>query len=90
MLADERGVLVPFRDPAAIAAQVNDLIDNEAKRHAMRKRAYLFGRSIIWQRVVERYKESFERARGERRNFTPRGFTASLLTKLRRAAPAQA
>ncbi len=81
MLADERGVLVPFRDPAAIAAQVNDLIDNEAKRHAMRKRAYLFGRSMIWQRVVERYKESFERARGERRNFAPRGFTAKALDK---------
>ena len=50
MLADGRGVLVPFRDPAALAEQVIGLLDNEAKRHAMRKRAYLFGREMIWPR----------------------------------------
>jgi glycosyltransferase involved in cell wall biosynthesis len=81
MLAEERGILVPFRDPDALAAKVNELLDNEAKRHAMRKRAYLFGRSMIWPRVAERYKESFERARVERRNFTAPGFTAKALDK---------
>jgi glycosyltransferase involved in cell wall biosynthesis len=81
MLAEERGVLVPFRDPNALAAQVIDLIDNEAKRHAMRKRAYMFGRSMIWPEVAHRYRESFERARAERRNFTPPGFTAKALDK---------
>jgi glycosyltransferase involved in cell wall biosynthesis len=81
MLAEERGVLVPFRDPAALAVQVIDLIDNEAKRHAMRKRAYMFGRSMIWPQVAHRYRESFERARAERRNFTPPGFTAKALDK---------
>jgi glycosyltransferase involved in cell wall biosynthesis len=81
MLAEERGVLVPFHDPNALAAQVIDLIDNEAMRHAMRKRAYLFGRSMIWPRVAERYRESFERARSERRNFSPPGFTAKALDK---------
>ncbi len=79
MLAEERGVLVPFHDPDALAAQVNALLDNEAMRHAMRKRAYLFGRSMIWPQVVERYRESFERARSERRNFTAPGFTAKSL-----------
>lgn len=81
MLAEERGVLVPFRDPSALAAQVIDLIDNEAKRHAMRKRAYLFGRSMIWPQVAQRYRESFERARSERRNFTAPSFTAKALDK---------
>jgi glycosyltransferase involved in cell wall biosynthesis len=71
MLADERGVLVPFRDPPALAAQVIDLLDNEAKRHAMRKRAYMFGRDMIWPQVARRYLESFARARAEKRNFTP-------------------
>src|SRR5207344_1120253 len=42
MLAEERGALVPFRDPAALAAKVTELLDDEAGRHAMRKRAYLF------------------------------------------------
>jgi len=81
LLAEERGVLVPFHDPDALAAQVNDLLDNEAKRHAMRKRAYLFGRSMIWPKVAQRYWESFERARSERRNFAAPGFTAKALDK---------
>ncbi len=53
--------------------QVIDLLDNEAKRHAMRKRAYLFGREMIWPQVARRYMESFERARAERRHFVPPG-----------------
>ena len=81
MLAEERGALVPFRDPAALAEQVIDLLDNEAKRHAMRKRAYLFGREMIWPQVARRYMESFERARAERRHFTPPGFTVKALDK---------
>ncbi|MBN1757309.1 MAG: glycosyltransferase family 4 protein, partial [Chitinispirillaceae bacterium] len=79
MLAGDRGVLVPFHDPDAIAVQVNRLLDNEAERHAMRKRAYLFGRSMIWPRVAERYRETFERARAERRNFTAPVLTAKSL-----------
>ncbi len=79
MLAEERGALVPFRDPAALAEQVVDLLDNEAKRHAMRKRAYQFGREMIWPQVARRYMESFERARAERRHFTPPGFTVKAL-----------
>jgi glycosyltransferase involved in cell wall biosynthesis len=81
MLADGRGALVPFHDPAALAEQVIDLLDNESKRHAMRKRAYLFGREMIWPIVARRYMESFERARAERRHFTPPGFTAKALDK---------
>ena len=81
MLAEERGALVPFRDPAALAEKVIDLLDNEAKRHAMRKRAYLFGREMIWPKVARRYMESFERARAERRHFTPPGFTVKALDK---------
>src|SRR4029453_13023246 len=58
MLADKGGVLVPFRAPPALAAAVTDLLDNEAKRHAMRKRAYMFGREMIWPQVARRYLES--------------------------------
>ena len=67
MLADERGALVPFSDPQALAAQVIDLLGNESKRHAMRKRAYLFGRDMIWPQVARRYMKTFERARAEHR-----------------------
>jgi glycosyltransferase involved in cell wall biosynthesis len=81
MLAEGRGALVPFRDPTALAKQVIDLLDNEAKRHAMRKRAYMFGRAMIWPQVAQRYMETFKRARTERRYFMPPGFTAKALDK---------
>src|ERR1051326_742451 len=79
MLAEGRGALVPFRDPEAMAAQVVDLLDNETKRHAMRKRAYLFGRAMIWPQVARRYMESFDRARAERRHFIAPGFKVKAL-----------
>lgn len=69
MLADGRGVLVPFRDPAAMADAVIDLVEHEVERHAMRKKAYLFGRAMTWPRVAAGYRECFERARNERRHF---------------------
>ena len=81
MLADGRGVLVPFRDPDVLAEQVINLLDNEAERQAMRKRAYLFGRSMIWSEVAQLYMKSFERARVERRHYIPPGFIAKALNK---------
>ena len=81
MLAEGRGALVPFHDPAALAEQVIDLLDNEPKRHAMRKRAYLFGRAMVWPQVARNYMESFERARAEHRHFTPPGFAVKPLDK---------
>lgn len=63
LLADGRGILVPFRDSQAIARQVLYLLDDEAERNAIRKRAYLFGRHMIWPEVAKRYRESFDRAR---------------------------
>jgi len=81
MLAEDRGALIPFRDPQALAQQVNDLLDNEAGRHAMRKRAYLFGRDMIWPQVARRYIQSFERARTERRHFAAAEFAVKPLDK---------
>ncbi|MFH1022229.1 MAG: glycosyltransferase family 4 protein [Planctomycetota bacterium] len=66
ILQEGRGRLVPFRDSAAVAAAVKDLLENEAERHAMRKRAYLFGREMIWSKVSHGYIDSFRKARGER------------------------
>ncbi len=81
MLADERGVLVPFSDPQALAEQVIELLDNESKRHAMRKRAYIFGRDMIWPQVARRYMKTFERARAERRHFAQAEFAFKALDK---------
>ena len=81
MLADERGALVPFSDPQALADQVIDLLGNESKRHAMRKRAYLFGRDMIWPQVSRRYMKTFERARAEHRHFAAAEFAIKPLDK---------
>jgi glycosyltransferase involved in cell wall biosynthesis len=81
MLAEERGVLVPFGDPQALADQVIDLLGNESKRHAMRKRAYLFGRDMIWSQVARRYMQSFERARAEHRYYAAAEFAVKPLDK---------
>ena len=81
MLAEERGVLVPFRDPAALAEQVIELLDNEAKRNGMRKRAYLYGREMIWPQVARHYMKSFQRAKVERRHFSPPGFVVKALDR---------
>jgi glycosyltransferase involved in cell wall biosynthesis len=66
LLADGRGILVPFEDPGAIADAVLDLLENEAKRHAMRKRAYLHSRATTWPRTARAYMASFQRARFDR------------------------
>jgi len=81
MLSDGRGVLVPFNDPERLAEQVINLLNNEADRHAMRKRAYMFGRSMIWPEVAKSYMKSFDRARVERRHYVSPGFTAKALDK---------
>jgi len=66
LLDDRRGALVPFQDPAAIANKTIELLDTPAIRHAMRKRAYLFAREMVWKRVAQGYMESFARVRGDR------------------------
>ena len=81
ILSDGRGVLFPFRDHEALSKQVINLLDNEAERHSMRKRAYMFGRAMIWSEVAQRYMESFECARTERRHYIPAGFISNALDK---------
>ena len=71
LLDDRRGALVPFQNPDAIAQKTIELLDTPALRHAMRKRAYLFGRAMIWKRVAQGYMESFGRVRSDRME-TPR------------------
>jgi glycosyltransferase involved in cell wall biosynthesis len=66
LLDGARGALVPFDDPEAIAAKTIELLDNGTARHAMRKRAYLYARDMVWHRVAQQYMGSFERVYNER------------------------
>src|SRR5213593_1242720 len=66
LLADDRGVLVPFGDAQAIAREVIGLLRDETRRTAIRKNAYKLGREMVWSNVGRLYLRSFESARLER------------------------
>ncbi len=66
LLADGRGVLVPFADSQAIAREVIGLLGDDTRRLAMRERAYVLGRSMTWDHVSQLYLRSFDRALEER------------------------
>ncbi|MCX6624690.1 MAG: glycosyltransferase family 4 protein, partial [Acidobacteria bacterium] len=63
LLADDRGVLVPFADGGAIAHEVVALLGDDTRRHAMRKNAYRIGREMVWSNVAQLYMRSFELSR---------------------------
>lgn len=66
MLADGRGRMVPFSNPEAIAEQINDLLDNDVARHAMRKKAYTFSREAVWRETSRKYLQVFSEVRQNR------------------------
>jgi len=73
MLAEDRGRIVPFHNPDAMAAQIIDLLGNDVERHAMRKKAYLFSRDAVWNEVSRKYLRLFSEVRQIRtRNPRPR------------------
>ena len=63
LLDGDRGILVPFGDADAIADNILTLLTDEPLRHAMRKRAYMMGREMIWAKTIERYADAFAQAR---------------------------
>lgn len=64
LLDEERGILVPFGDSDRCAGAIIDLLGNESKRQRMRKRAYQFGRNMIWPKVASSYTDIFEEVHG--------------------------
>ncbi|QQG50317.1 MAG: glycosyltransferase family 4 protein [Candidatus Berkelbacteria bacterium] len=57
---DDRGVLVPPRDSCAMAATINDLLAHPRKCSIMSKKAYAYGRNMIWPSVALRHLDLFE------------------------------
>jgi glycosyltransferase involved in cell wall biosynthesis len=60
LLADGRGRFAEFRSPESLAATINDLIADNRGRHEMRRRAYEFGRRMVWRSVGQEYLRLFE------------------------------
>src|SRR6202521_686592 len=65
-LDDRRGGWVRFQTPGRIARKTIELLDTPALRHAMRKRAYLFARDMVWKKAAQGYMESVTRVRSDR------------------------
>ena len=63
LLRDQRGVLVPFAEPRAIAREVNGLLRDGTRRNAMSANAYKLGRTMVWSNTAGVYMGSFEEAR---------------------------
>jgi glycosyltransferase involved in cell wall biosynthesis len=74
LLRDGRGALVPFDDPVAIADMAIELLENGAARQAMRKRAYLYARQMVWNRVARSYMQAFVRVCANRKQPAGTGF----------------
>jgi glycosyltransferase involved in cell wall biosynthesis len=66
LLDDDRGRLVPFRDPIALAREVIDLLDHPDELLAIQQRAYTYGRKMIWSDVGHRYLDTFAEAKNQR------------------------
>jgi glycosyltransferase involved in cell wall biosynthesis len=87
LLDDRRGALVPFQDPSAIAQKTIELLTTPALRHAMRKRAYLFARSMVWKRIAQGYMGSFAQVRSDRSESPRVQFSARTTAKFLNQLP---
>jgi glycosyltransferase involved in cell wall biosynthesis len=76
LLKDQRGILVPFADPKAIAQEVTGLLRDATRRKTMSANAYKLGRSMVWSSTAGLYMRSFELARRQRTAATRKGATA--------------
>src|ERR1035441_9314795 len=82
LLEDGRGALVPFEDPTAIAATAIELLDNDAKRQSMRRRAYLYARQMVWNCAAQSYMRSFAQAQVHSMQPLQKGFPAQSIEKI--------
>jgi glycosyltransferase involved in cell wall biosynthesis len=79
LLADGRGILVPWKDSSTIAAEIVGLLDNPEQRLALRERAAAHGRAMLWPSVAHSYLRTFERASREQGERLRTEFRASTL-----------
>lgn len=64
VLAEERGIIVPFRNSQAIADAVIDICENSQKKLRMENKTYKFGRLMTWYNVALQHLELFDEVLG--------------------------
>ncbi len=65
LLDETRGKLFPFGDHEALANVLNDLLDNNSELLKIRKRAYNYGRKIIWPEIGRQYIKLFTQVKNK-------------------------
>lgn len=64
LLADDRGVLVPFRDTKSLAFWLSELLADAEARAYVARRAYDYGRQMTWAKSAAAYEELFREVAG--------------------------
>ncbi len=59
LLADGRGILVPFGDAGALGREIAALLTDDERRLRLCRDAYSYSRPMTWPRIGERYMSEF-------------------------------
>ena len=62
LLAEGRGKLVHFGDPEDMARAILEIVGDKQVFSAMKRRAYEYGRSIVWPKIGRSYGRLFDAA----------------------------
>ena len=68
VLAEGRGIIVPFRNSQTIADAVIDICASPQKKLAIEKKTYNFGRLMTWYNVALQHLELFDKVIGKYAN----------------------
>lgn len=62
-LSNGKGLLFGFNDSEALANTLLKILSDQKTLHRMRKRAYVFGRTMVWSEVGKQYVELFTKVK---------------------------
>ena len=75
LLSRGRGILVPFKDSAAIADALESVLGSPQKKRDMEEAIYIFSRKMTWPNVASRYANLFHKVILAHAPVPPRGGT---------------
>ncbi len=78
VLADGRGLLVPFADSGAMAESTLRLLMDAALLMETRRKAYQYAKPMFWPNVGRKYLNFFSQAASESRKDSPQTLRRSL------------
>ena len=59
LLAEGRGITVPFRDSSALGAAIDAVLSDPSLRSGLEQAAYAFGRNMTWPKIALGYRNAF-------------------------------